>query len=137
MKIALDSNVLIASFATEGVCHALFEHCINNEYEIFLSELVTSEVKEKLQVKLKFPNILISEIEIFLREHSKVIKPPKIANQICRDLDDDNILSLGKTGGVDYIVTGDKDLLDLTIYESIPIVNPKEFTLLLQNLKKQ
>ncbi|MGR3177075.1 MAG: putative toxin-antitoxin system toxin component, PIN family [Candidatus Anammoxibacter sp.] len=135
MKIVLDSSVLIASFATRGLCHALFEHCIT-EHEVVLSEFIIAEVKEKLTEKFHFPSSLVSEIETTLRNNSKVSNPPLLTQSFCRDPDDDNILSLAKYADVDYLITGDKDLLELSNYESIPIITPKEFCLKLQIKKK-
>jgi predicted nucleic acid-binding protein len=38
-----------------------------------------------------------------------------------------NILSLALDGKADYIVSGDKDLLDLSSFRNIPIIKPAEF----------
>jgi len=46
---------------------------------------------------------------------------------VCRDPDDNVILSLALDDRADYIVSGDKDLLDLTSFRSIPIIRPVEF----------
>lgn len=51
---------------------------------------------------------------------------------ICRDPDDDWILATPAAGEVDVIVTGDKDLLILKQFRSIPIVTPRGFLGLLQ-----
>lgn len=136
MKIVFDSNVLIASFATRGICNALLEHCIS-EHKIVLSEFILSEVKRNLKFKFKFTSNVIYEIESFLRNHTKVLSLPKSDLKICRDLDDNNILFLAGDAKADYIITGDNDLLILKSYESIPIVTPKQFTLILQEHKER
>jgi putative PIN family toxin of toxin-antitoxin system len=46
---------------------------------------------------------------------------------VCRDPDDNVILSLALDGKADYIVSGDKDLLDLSPFQDIPIIKPAEF----------
>ena len=46
---------------------------------------------------------------------------------ICRDPDDNLLLALALDGGADYIVSGDKDLLDMVSFREIPIVKPAEF----------
>ena len=45
----------------------------------------------------------------------------------CRDPDDNILLALALDGKADYIVSGDKDLLDLTPFQDIPILKPAEF----------
>jgi putative PIN family toxin of toxin-antitoxin system len=46
---------------------------------------------------------------------------------VCRDPDDNILLALTVDGKADYIVSGDKDLLDLVTFEEIPIVKPADF----------
>ena len=43
MKVALDTNVLIAAFITKGVCSELLEHCLRR-HEIIMSEFIVSKV---------------------------------------------------------------------------------------------
>jgi uncharacterized protein len=46
---------------------------------------------------------------------------------VCRDPDDNILLALALDGKADYIVSGDRDLLELTPFQGIPIVTPAEF----------
>jgi predicted nucleic acid-binding protein len=46
---------------------------------------------------------------------------------IADDPDDDAVLSCAKEGNAAYIVTGDRDLLSLGVYEGIKIVTPVQF----------
>jgi len=48
-----------------------------------------------------------------------------------RDPDDNRVLEAAIAGEADYIVTGDRDLLELGSYEGIRIVTPAEFVALL------
>lgn len=43
---------------------------------------------------------------------------------ISRDPDDDHILAITHAAKIDYIVSGDKDLLSLSEYKGVPIVTP-------------
>jgi predicted nucleic acid-binding protein len=55
-----------------------------------------------------------------------VIEPVPLPRPVCRDPDDDAVLALVLAAQVDFIVSGDNDLLDLQAFESIPIVSPAE-----------
>jgi predicted nucleic acid-binding protein len=46
---------------------------------------------------------------------------------VCRDPDDNQILADALINKVDIILTGDKDLLSIEIYEGIRIVGPKDY----------
>jgi predicted nucleic acid-binding protein len=52
---------------------------------------------------------------------------PKQLKAVDRDPDDDMVLECAMEGGAHYIVTGDKDLLDLKVFRSIQIVRASEF----------
>ena len=49
-----------------------------------------------------------------VRHLAEVIEPPPLAVPVCRDPDDDAVLTLARTAQVDLIVSGDDDLLALT-----------------------
>ena len=48
--------------------------------------------------------------------------------QVCRDPKDNRVLEAALAGNVDYIVSGDKDLVDLGVFEGIPVVRAAGFT---------
>ena len=45
----------------------------------------------------------------------------------CRDPDDDKILETALMGEADCLITGDRDLLEMSPYCGIPIVAPRDF----------
>ena len=47
MKVFFDTNVLIAAFATRGLCSDLFVHVLL-EHELIVGEVVLDELREKL-----------------------------------------------------------------------------------------
>ena len=57
---------------------------------------------------------------------AEVIEPPPLAQPVCRDPDDDELLALALAAQVDLIVSGDDDLLVLQAIEGIPILTPAQ-----------
>ena len=45
----------------------------------------------------------------------------------CRDLDDDKFIETALTGRADCLVTGDRDLLVMSPFRDLPILQPAEF----------
>jgi predicted nucleic acid-binding protein len=45
----------------------------------------------------------------------------------CRDPKDNFLLALAKDGRADLLITGDKELLDLAVFEGTRIVSPSSF----------
>lgn len=131
MKIVLDTNVIIAAFATRGLCHDLFEHCLLN-HPLVLSEAILSEVESQLSKKIRLPVSVIHDILLYLRETAEIVSPLEVHENVCRDADDLKILGTASSGKAKYIVTGDKDLLVIKKYKGIQMVTPRDFWGILQ-----
>jgi putative PIN family toxin of toxin-antitoxin system len=126
MKVVLDANVLIAAFAARGLCESLFELCLE-KHEIAASPPLLAEVREKLATKVKLPGATVEEILGFLERHTARVGPAEVPAGACPDPDDLMVLGTAKAADVSYLVTGDKDLLELESYEGIEIVTPRQF----------
>lgn len=126
MIIVLDSNVIIAAFSSKGLCHSLFELCLT-KHSIIISDHILIEVYRILHEKFKMPTKKVDEVIDYLKNFCETQKYEKLKGNICRDKDDDEILALAQSASADYIITGDKDLLVLETFNSIPIVSPWEF----------
>ena len=132
MKIVLDANVVIAAFASRGLCESIVELCLHS-HEIVLCEELIDEILRNLRQKIKLPNGIVEDIGELLREHSHVISPIPLSMDLCRDPDDVKILGLAVAANVDCIVTGDKDLLILEKFQDIPILTPRSFSNILHS----
>ena len=126
MRIILDANLIIAAFATHGICHLILESCLSN-HEVFLSDPILGEVTGKLERKIKLPPALVAEIKDYLRAQTTLHNPLPPEAPICRDPDDDPILCLAEEVAAHYLVSGDKDLLELGSHGVTSIVTPRRF----------
>lgn len=126
MKVVLDSNVIIASLATRGLCSSLFELCLL-DHRIIVSEDLLHEIAKNLSKKIKLPHTAVQENISFLRNHAEVAQGKKLPGQVSRDPDDDAVLALALAAEAACIVTGDDDLLCLKKFHTIPILSPREF----------
>ncbi len=125
MRIVLDTNVIVAAFAARGLCQSVFELCLD-QHEIAMSSYILEEIKNSLERKLKMPEIKIDEIIGLLADYGHLYKPDALRASVCRDPSDDKILELARSSAADFIVTGDKDLLVLEHFDSIPIITPRQ-----------
>jgi putative PIN family toxin of toxin-antitoxin system len=124
--VVLDSNVVIAAFATRGLCSEIFEHCLEH-YEIILSDDLLEEISSKLKHKIKLPEKDHKEVVRFLKTHGLFLKPKQVSSEACRDPKDLKVLGLAKAAESNVLVTGDKDLLVLKSFEGIPVIPPRQF----------
>jgi putative PIN family toxin of toxin-antitoxin system len=132
MKVVMDTNVLVAAFATQGLCHAVFELCLDQQ-EIVISREILQELGAAIEKKLKAPHTVAKRTIEYIKEHSSIhsIKGP--FDRVSRDSSDDHILALAQDAAVDYIITGDEDLLVLSPYKGIPILQPRQFWEIMKN----
>ena len=91
------------------------------------SHFILDEVREKLVEKFKHTSEMADEVVNLLRSQMEVVIPVPLANPVCRDADDDNILAAAVTANCECLVTGDKDLLVLKQFQDIDIVSPSDF----------
>ena len=126
MKIILDTNVIIAAFATRGLCSAFFELCLDR-FDVMLSEEILKETGNHLNGKIKLSTDQCAKIDAYLRKNCAVSEIDDVDEAVCRDRNDLHILGLAQRSLADYIITGDKDLLDLGKYRSTKILTPREF----------
>jgi putative PIN family toxin of toxin-antitoxin system len=126
MRIALDTNVLVAAFIAHGNCNELLEYCVVH-HEVILSKFILDELLDVLPRKFGFTRAETQAAIRLLRTRTRLIDPTPLPVPVCRDPDDDNILAAARTAECVAIVTGDKDLTDLKQYEGVRILTPSEF----------
>ncbi|HKL31551.1 MAG TPA: putative toxin-antitoxin system toxin component, PIN family [Tangfeifania sp.] len=129
MKIIFDTNVLISSILIEGSIADLALTKAEKFHEIVCSEKVYNEISIILHLA-KFDKYVSTN------RRNKFLQSFKIkANfvtvdqtiEICRDPKDNMFLELAVSAKADYIITGDKDLLELNPFKGIRIISPKEY----------
>ena len=126
MRVFLDTNVLVAAFATRGLCADVMR-VVLAEHRLITGEVVLIELRKALGRRIRLPAATIEDILALLREQEVVPKPRKPSELPIRDPDDRWILASAMTGGADVLVTGDRDLLDIADKAPLPILNPRAF----------
>jgi putative PIN family toxin of toxin-antitoxin system len=126
MKVVLDTNVLVAAFATHGLCSAVLELCLD-QHEIGISRQLLGELRRNLIKKVKLPEQTADEIVLFLESRATMVVPAAVDKSACRDPDDLKILGTAIAFGSDFLITGDQDLLVLKEVKGSHIVSPGSF----------
>jgi len=135
MKIILDTNVIIAAFASRGLCSAVFELCLDR-FDVVLSEAILKEVSINLNKKIKLPLPQCNLILSYLRENCLLSETDDLDESLCRDKKDIHVLGLAQRSLAEYIITGDQDLLCLVKYKKTKIVTPRGFWTILKENEK-
>jgi putative PIN family toxin of toxin-antitoxin system len=129
--VFLDTNVLVSAIATRGICADLL-NVVLADHTLAVGETVLAELREVLRRKLRLPAALAAEAENFLRLHARVVVATELPDIAIRDPGDRFVLAEAVAAGVDVLVTGDHDLLDVAGRATIRILSPRGFWELLR-----
>ena len=114
----------------EGNPAKIFELLLLEEINNFRSEEITNEIAEVFNREKIKKLISENKTNFVIDSYKKVSKlvKPNIKLSIVKDDEDDNrILECAETANANYIISGDRHLLELKNHKNIKIVSPKEF----------
>ncbi|MDZ7719079.1 MAG: putative toxin-antitoxin system toxin component, PIN family [Balneolaceae bacterium] len=132
MKIFADTNVLVSAFTARGLCADLLK-VILADHQLMTGEFVLQELQRVLTKKLNVPENKVAAVIQFLRKHYIEPIPDEPSRIHVRDEDDRWVLESAIKAKADILVTGDKDLLDISKNVSkLKIISPRGFWELLQ-----
>lgn len=140
-QAVVDTNVLVrALLKANGSDGTIFEAFKNDQFELLYSSETIKELKKVLAYRRIFEKYKLNnhKIEVFVRTIVNfgkfVFTPEKV--KICRDPNDDELLSIALaiyTRKPLYVVSGDKDLLELKgKVKGVKIVTAGEFVKILK-----
>lgn len=136
VKVIFDTNVWI-SFLIGKRLSKIKQHISDRSIIIVTSEQLLTEIKrvtnrEKLQKY--FPKDAVKELIDILNTIAQNVQIKPI-HFISRDPKDNFLLDLIDISRADFLVTGDKDLLELNPFKTAQIVTPVQFEEYLEKRK--
>jgi putative PIN family toxin of toxin-antitoxin system len=133
IRVVLDTNVIISGMAyTSSVPGKIVKAWRSGAIEVFLSDYILDEVRRvlpRLSHRHGLSDAEIDDLVDILGFLAEVIQPTDLPADSVRDPKDTPVLGTLKEGlekhSVEYLITGDKDLLALA--HSYPIIAPSDF----------
>ncbi len=133
LRVVLDTNVLLSGIAyprsLPGKILMAWRH---GSLEVVLSSYILDELRRVLPRLAARHNLTQSEMDDLvdiLSIQAEILEPVPVEASALRDKADlpilGTLMAAMRAGNIDYLVTGDKDLLALA--GDYPIVNPAEF----------
>ena len=114
IKLVVDTNLWI-SFIISNKQNLLDSLLLSEEARLLFSKELIAEIQQtitKPKLKKYFDGNALEEMLSTFEPFTDLIEVDSIVT-ICRDSKDNFLLALAKDGKADYLLTGDKDLLEL------------------------
>jgi putative PIN family toxin of toxin-antitoxin system len=134
VRVCLDTNVLVAAFATRGLC-ADVVRVVLAEHRLVLGQVILDELHRVLKQKLRLPADRLAAVDAFLAGFEVIPKPAKPSALAIRDPTDRWIVATAVAGAAEVLVTGDGDLLAVRDKAPLSILEPRAFWELLRSAR--
>ena len=114
MKAVLDTNVVMSAIFFGGDPRVIVRAAISRRLELVVTKAVLTEYREVAErLSAVYPGVKYRRPLAILESHLTLVRPASLSGTVCRDPDDDAILSCALGGRAKIICSGDDDLLSL------------------------
>ncbi|MDP2951159.1 MAG: putative toxin-antitoxin system toxin component, PIN family [bacterium] len=126
-KAVLDNNVIISAILSKGAPSKCFFKLLEGDFLNYTSPPIIDELRDKLLTKFNFPAAQVQTTLELLVANSEVVYSKEPLLLVEEDPSDNKIIECAVQAEVDFIVSGDKHLLNLKKVHQIKIINPSDF----------
>lgn len=131
MRVVLDTNVVASGFLWGGVPRQLLHAAREKKLQLYTSTTLLLELTDilgraKFARKLAAAQLSVDQLVERYALLATVVHPAAIHPIVLNDPDDDHVLACALAAKADYIVSGDRHLLDLKEHRGIQIVTVAE-----------
>ncbi|MES2767291.1 MAG: putative toxin-antitoxin system toxin component, PIN family [Bacteroidota bacterium] len=133
-RIVIDTNLWI-SFLISNSYNKLDEFLLSGKIRIFFSAELLDEISvtiTKPKLRKHFGSYALEKMLLYFEPFIDIITVKSIVS-VCRDSNDNFLLALAKDSKADFLLTGDRDLLDIKKFDKTKIVTITSFLELLKD----
>jgi putative PIN family toxin of toxin-antitoxin system len=127
LTAVFDTNILFSATGWRGKPFECVQRARSGEVQVLNCPELIEELAEKLEARLHFSADQVAETIADYLGFLQVIQIPKVLMAVPRDPEDNMVLECAVEGHAQYIVSGDKHLLELKEYRGIRIIRPGDF----------
>jgi len=126
-KVVIDTNIYISAIFWGGKPREVVDLGRDRSILIFTSLDIEKEIAEKLSTKFKLDEEEVNKVLLDFSTFTMPVKVIKRIQVVADDPDDDKFIDCAMACKGDYIVSGDRHLLELKEYAGIRILQASEF----------
>jgi putative PIN family toxin of toxin-antitoxin system len=133
LRVVLDTNILVSGLISEhGPPWQLVDAWLDGHYTLVTSLHQVEELNHvlaypRIASRLRLADAEVDLILAALLSQGQVVPGTLQLPGVTRDPKDDPLVACAVEGAADYLVSGDRDLLDLGETENTRVVTPREF----------
>jgi uncharacterized protein len=128
LRVVLDTNVLVSALIFPGgTAERVYRLAIEERVQLVSSRTLLAELGSVLEAKFGWEPVRVEQAVAQLTRIATVVEPTSSIAEIAIDPADNRVLEAAAAGEVASIVSGDRHLLALGAWRSVPIQSPADF----------
>jgi len=134
MRIVLDTNVVVSAILFGGKPQEILEAALAGDFRLCISEPMVVELQGVLQrPKFEFNRQIVQSIVSEITLLAEWVTPTKHFELVEDDPADNDVIDCAVEANADFLISGDRHLLQLGTCVNIQIVSPDSFFNILEN----
>jgi putative PIN family toxin of toxin-antitoxin system len=125
-RVVFDTNIFLSAFTFGGKPEVALEMARAGRIQLVVSAIILGELAAILKSKFAWDDEDIREALRVVGRHADLVKPIRRL-QILEDDADNRVLGCAVEGLAEWIISGDRHLLNLKEFRGIPIVRVSDF----------
>ncbi len=127
MRVVIDTNIIVSAYLG-GELETILHLLLNDKFKLIVSKKITDEYfsvlsRPKFKIKLEELN----DFAALLIIKAETVTPTQIGKVEIADPSDPMFLDAALEGNADYIVSGDHHLLEMKVFQDIPVITGRQF----------
>jgi len=128
VKIVLDTNVYVSATLSKAKPYYVLNSAETGETDLYISPFILHEIEDVLgRDKIPFEQKDTERFVDKVLSVATVVTPDEEPDVIEDDPSDNQVLACALEADTEYLVSGDRHLLELEEYAGIEIMEPAEF----------
>ena len=130
MRVVLDTNVVVSGVFFGGTPGRLLTAWAAGRFALVLSPAILDEYRRVGQeLGRRHPSIAstFEPLLTLIALNAAIVDAPSLSNAVSADPDDDMFLAAALASNASIIVSGDRDLLEVSGWREIVVLSPRQF----------
>jgi putative PIN family toxin of toxin-antitoxin system len=130
VRVVLDTNVVVSGVFFGGVPGRILAAWSAGQFVLVLSPAILEEyrrVGHELGIRYPEVNAAFEPVLTLIAMNAMIVDAPSLARPVSQDPDDDMFLAAALAAQAPCVVSGDRDLLQVSGWRDIEVMTPRQF----------